>query len=169
MPRCAVCGADHANCGGPAVLRYAPVGAENETMDAPYTADRRLYLDKDGKVVEEGDPARVELLVAPGRQIPATRARELGLMDREAAAPAPAPAQNAELESLRAENERLKAENAELQASLSSAPPAPADTAPAAPPQGGQEAAKAPASANASPKAAEATGKAGDKSGEKKG
>lgn len=59
---------------------------------AAYTADRRLYLDKDGKVVEAKDPTRVRLLAPAGGQIPMERARALGLVtDEGAAGPAAAP------------------------------------------------------------------------------
>ena len=48
-----------------------------------YIADRRLYLDKDGNVVEEGDPTKATLLVAEGNSLPIERARALGLLDAE--------------------------------------------------------------------------------------
>jgi hypothetical protein len=44
-----------------------------------WTADRRLYLDKDGKVVEADDPTRASLLVPAGGTIPLERAQALGL------------------------------------------------------------------------------------------
>lgn len=44
-----------------------------------WTADRRLYLDKDGKVVEANDPNRARLLVAAGNTIPLEEAERLGL------------------------------------------------------------------------------------------
>ena len=52
---------------------------------AAYIADRRLYLDKNGKVVEANDPTRAVLLVGAGGTLPEARARELGLV----AVPAP--------------------------------------------------------------------------------
>jgi hypothetical protein len=48
---------------------------------AAYIADRRLYLDKNGKVVEADDPTRATLLVSAGGALPEARARELGLLD----------------------------------------------------------------------------------------
>jgi len=51
-----------------------------------YVADRRLYLDADGKVVEEGDPNKRYLLVPAGGMLPEARARELGLLDEKAKA-----------------------------------------------------------------------------------
>jgi hypothetical protein len=45
-----------------------------------YTADRRLYLDNQGKVVEAKDPGAVSLLVNEGGVVPAQRAMELGLV-----------------------------------------------------------------------------------------
>lgn len=50
------------------------------SQTAAYVADRRLYLDKDGNVVEHDNPARVTLLVAEGGRISYTRARALGLL-----------------------------------------------------------------------------------------
>jgi hypothetical protein len=50
-------------------------------MAGPYIATRRLYLDKDGKVVEADDPNRVALLVGVGGHLSQERARELGLVD----------------------------------------------------------------------------------------
>lgn len=41
---------------------------------------RRLYLDKDGGVVEEGNPNKLSLLVSEHGSIPMARARELGLL-----------------------------------------------------------------------------------------
>ena len=45
-----------------------------------WVADRRLYLDKDGKVVEADDPARATLLVGVGGIVPAADAERYGLM-----------------------------------------------------------------------------------------
>ncbi len=50
-----------------------------------WTADRRLYLDKDGKAVEADDPTRTRLLVAQGATLPLEEAERLGLVT----APAP--------------------------------------------------------------------------------
>lgn len=50
-----------------------------------YFADRRLYLDKDGKVVEEGDPTKVSLLAPVGGMIPEEQARALGLLEEKKA------------------------------------------------------------------------------------
>lgn len=63
---------------------------------ALWTADRRLYLDKAGKVVEADNPDRQTLLVAEGGQIPTERAQALGLTGGQeqalgAAQDAPAP------------------------------------------------------------------------------
>jgi pyruvate dehydrogenase E2 component (dihydrolipoamide acetyltransferase) len=46
---------------------------------AHYIASARLYLDKDGKVVDENDPNRASLLVPAGGRLPVERAEELGL------------------------------------------------------------------------------------------
>jgi len=43
-------------------------------------SDRRLYLDADGKVVQEDDPNAATLLVGPGGELPEERARALGLL-----------------------------------------------------------------------------------------
>lgn len=45
----------------------------------PYIADRRLYLNREGDVVEEGDESAATLLAAEGQEIPDERAAELGL------------------------------------------------------------------------------------------
>lgn len=55
-----------------------------------WTADRRLYLDKDGKVVEADDPTRARLLIAQGGALPIEQAKALGLVVEEKAAAAPA-------------------------------------------------------------------------------
>lgn len=46
-----------------------------------WTADRRLYLDVEGNVVEADDPARVQLLVAEGGHLPVEEAERLGLLE----------------------------------------------------------------------------------------
>lgn len=58
--------------------------------EPPYTAQERLYLTKDGRVVKEDDPDRHELLAIAGGTLPAARARELGLYDPPAGASSPA-------------------------------------------------------------------------------
>lgn len=60
-------------------------------MAGPYIADRRLYLDEDGNVVEEGDPRKRTLLVHEGGTLPYERAQALGLIEEKAQA---APAEN---------------------------------------------------------------------------
>lgn len=45
-----------------------------------WTADRRLYLDKDGKVVEANDPTRQRLLIAQGGNMPLELAQKYGLV-----------------------------------------------------------------------------------------
>lgn len=52
-----------------------------------WTSDRRLYLDKDGKVVEADDPTRVSLLVAAGGNMPMADAERYGLTGEKAKAP----------------------------------------------------------------------------------
>ena len=47
---------------------------------AGYKADRRLYLDVNGVVVEDGDPTAHTLLITPGKMMPEVRARALGLI-----------------------------------------------------------------------------------------
>jgi hypothetical protein len=54
-----------------------------------WTADRRLYLDKAGAVVEADDPTRATLLVPAGGALPYERAQALGLIVE------PAPAEEA--------------------------------------------------------------------------
>lgn len=48
-----------------------------------YVANRRLYLNAEGQVVERGDPSATTLLVGEGGVVPAQRARELGLVSEE--------------------------------------------------------------------------------------
>lgn len=43
-------------------------------------SDRRLYLDKQGRVVEHTDPSKVTLLVAAGGTLLESEARRLGLL-----------------------------------------------------------------------------------------
>ncbi len=45
-----------------------------------WTADRRLWLTPDGKVVEDGHPDARTLLCAPGQTIPYDQAVALGLV-----------------------------------------------------------------------------------------
>lgn len=54
-----------------------------------FKADRRIYLDKDGKAVEADDPARATLLIAEGQSMPIADARRYGLVAEEASTPAP--------------------------------------------------------------------------------
>jgi hypothetical protein len=42
-------------------------------------ADRRLYLDAEGRLVEDGDPRAASLLVAPGQELPDAEAERLGV------------------------------------------------------------------------------------------
>ena len=58
-------------------------------MENVWTASRRLYLDKDGNVVEQDDPNRVELLVGIGGTLLTERAQALGLLDAPKAKNAP--------------------------------------------------------------------------------
>lgn len=48
-----------------------------------YTADRRLYLDNEGKVCEASSSRRARLLVPAGGQIPMEQAERLGLVEPE--------------------------------------------------------------------------------------
>ena len=60
-----------------------------------YKADRRLYLNAAGKVVEASDPAKLTLLVHQGGTLPLARARELGLTEAQEQAPKSAREQRA--------------------------------------------------------------------------
>ena len=57
--------------------------------NSQWTADRRVFLDASGNAVEESDPTRIELLVAPGRKIPMDYAISLGLVKNEEPTPEP--------------------------------------------------------------------------------
>lgn len=73
-----------------------------------YVADRRLYTDVQGRVVEADDPKRRTLLVSPGQRMLMREAIRLGLTGRPAAAAAPAE----EKEAPKAENKKApKAES----------------------------------------------------------
>jgi septal ring factor EnvC (AmiA/AmiB activator) len=91
-------------------------------VETPFVSDRRLYLDARGRVVEEGNPAKVELLVGPGGSIPHARAVKLGLIGgTQSPAPA-APSEDAvrvsELEERIAEIAREEAQKETERATL---------------------------------------------------
>lgn len=48
-----------------------------------YVSDRRLYLTKDGAVVEANDPAKLTLLVSEGGTLTEAQARQYGLVDED--------------------------------------------------------------------------------------
>lgn len=54
-------------------------------------ADRKLWLNAEGQVVEDGDPAARSLFCTPGQQIPKDRAKEVGLKVAKKATKKPAP------------------------------------------------------------------------------
>jgi hypothetical protein len=82
--KCVVCGADACSCGGPAQLAYGPMMLEREQkIMAGWIADRRLYLDKDGNMVEADNPARVRLLIHTGQTMTEADARKYGLINNE--------------------------------------------------------------------------------------
>lgn len=56
-----------------------------------HKSDRRLYLNAEGKVVDEGDPSRVTLLVGKGGEIPMEEARRYGLVGGAQEAPTAPP------------------------------------------------------------------------------
>jgi hypothetical protein len=89
MPRCLICGAEHSTCTGDTPAPQFIITMEAPDMAGPYIANRRLYLDKAGKVVEEGDPTKATLLVHAGGMVPMDRARELGLIEEKAKPEAP--------------------------------------------------------------------------------
>lgn len=45
-----------------------------------YTADRRIYRNAAGALVEADDPTRLTLVIAEGQTIPRARAEQLGLV-----------------------------------------------------------------------------------------
>lgn len=49
-------------------------------INGMWTADRRVFLDANGKAVGEKDPSKVELLIAPGQQMEMAKAVALGLV-----------------------------------------------------------------------------------------
>lgn len=54
----------------------------------PYKSDRRLFLDRDGKVVEDGDPTAAFLLVGEGGELEDAIAQQYGLVNAPADAKA---------------------------------------------------------------------------------
>ena len=86
MPKCAICGADHVSCGGPASPKSRPVGfwedlEKDDMLQKPgFLAVVALFLTADGKLCDRSDPARHELLCGPGQIVPRVRAIELGLI-----------------------------------------------------------------------------------------
>lgn len=53
-----------------------------------FKSDRRLYLTRDDKVVEEGDPAAAFLLVGEGCELDDATAAQYGLTEAKGKAPA---------------------------------------------------------------------------------
>lgn len=58
------------------------MGQVVEPEQGEFTPGRRLYLDKDGKVVEANDPTKLTKLCSETGCIPMARARELGLLNK---------------------------------------------------------------------------------------
>lgn len=58
------------------------------TNNPTWTSDRRIYLDKDGGVVENDDPKKLTLLVAEGGTLPMEKAVGYGLVKAEEEKPA---------------------------------------------------------------------------------
>ena len=54
--------------------------AENKN---DFVSNKRLYLDKDGKVVEADDPNRHSLLIRAGGSLPYEEAQKYGLIEGE--------------------------------------------------------------------------------------
>lgn len=84
--RCPICGTDKAACGPikePHSVITLPQRGDRMANKGDYVADRRLYLDKDGKVVEAKDPTKASLLVAAGNTLPEEVARKYGLIQEE--------------------------------------------------------------------------------------
>lgn len=79
--QCPICGAAHTACPGTLPTPQFVLDLEAKPMASNlWTADRRLYLDKDRKVVEADDPTRQSLLVAQGGTIPLADAERYGLI-----------------------------------------------------------------------------------------
>ena len=97
MPRCRLCGADHAACGATPSLAYPPTDLmlmPQPTNKTLWRSSKRLYLDKDGAVVK--DPKKqepVKLLVAANGEIPLAQAQALGLVTEKLPEGVPAPFQ----------------------------------------------------------------------------
>jgi len=70
-------------------------GTPTEQTGPVYVAEERLYLDGDGLVVHEDDPARVSLLLGVGGKMPRALAQTYGLIATESApAVVASPAEN---------------------------------------------------------------------------
>lgn len=108
---CALCGKDA--CRGHTSNRTVPVGYGMfgpepgpptglnrgyphvyTVEDGMYTAAERLYLDKDGNLVREGDPTKASLLVGVGGQLSDEDAARYGLLDAPAEKAKSAPTEN---------------------------------------------------------------------------
>lgn len=77
---CIICGVAHATC------RATPHDPEKDEIlmaTQTWTADRRVYLDAQGRAVEATDPTRRTLLIRQGGQIPLAQAAALGLISAD--------------------------------------------------------------------------------------
>lgn len=70
-----------------------------------WVSDSRLYLDKDGNVVAENDPAKLTLLVAKGGSLPFATAQRYGLTVADTAPLAVAPVEPAVASEVTVESE----------------------------------------------------------------
>jgi hypothetical protein len=76
---CWICGTAHVACKGRVSGGDQAITLEVVMADTRYTADRRLYLDRDGNVVEADSPDRATLLVAEGGTLSTEDAARYGL------------------------------------------------------------------------------------------
>ena len=86
MIRCLICGAEHAACPGKVPLVGIPIDLPRRMKMAnknEYTADRDLFLDKDGNLVEANDPKKLTKLVGVGGTLSGEDALKYGLVSAE--------------------------------------------------------------------------------------
>jgi hypothetical protein len=76
-----------------------------------YVSDRRLYLDKDGNVVEHNDVNKLTLLVAEGGSLSQEDARKYGLIDAEGNRVEAAADKNANIESKKEADSEMESDS----------------------------------------------------------
>lgn len=79
MRRCLVCGANHTSCKGVVKEQHVITVPKRKVRGDSFVADRDLYADKDGKVVEADDPAKVTKIASKGSTVSDADVQKYGL------------------------------------------------------------------------------------------